>query len=207
MVTIRREDAPPKFIAAWEMHSVFEAMIEIGQDSGMYCANCGTETRTSHCGVCGAGAGRTWTTTDVAYAGWWQRVGATIIDNLILFIPTEIVIYAVSRGLNYVVADLAAIVVQGFYMFILLTKPAGQTIGNRAVGTRVRNAADAGPISPNQVLRRLGLVALYSFLIVFGAGAVTLVGLCAIADSIFPLFTPRKQTLHDIYARTIVVRK
>ena len=92
-------------------------------------------------------------------------------------------------------------------MFVLLTKPAAQTIGNRAVGTRVRNATDGGPISPNQVLRRFGLVALYSFLIVFGAGAVTLVGLAAIADSLFPLFTPRKQTLHDMYARTIVVRK
>jgi len=174
----------------------------------MYCATCGTETTSSYCGVCGtsAGTGRTWTTTNVVYAGWWQRVGATIIDNLILFIPTEIVLYAVSRGLNYVVADVAAIVVEGFYMFILLTKPAAQTIGNRAVGTRVRNAADGGPPSPRQILRRFGLVALYSLLVVLGARAVTLVGLCALADSLFPLFTSRKQTLHDIYARTIVVR-
>jgi uncharacterized RDD family membrane protein YckC len=175
----------------------------------MYCAHCGSETSSSYCGVCGtsAFASPATTTTSVSFAGWWQRVGATIIDNLILFIPTEIVIYTVSRGLNFVVADVAAIGVEGFYMFVLLTKPSAQTIGNRAVGTRVRNAQDGGPISPNQVLRRFGLVALYSFLIVFGAGAVTLVGLAAIADSLFPLFTPRKQTLHDMYARTIVVRK
>jgi uncharacterized RDD family membrane protein YckC len=89
----------------------------------------------------------------------------------------------------------------------MLTRPAAQTFGNRALKTRVRNATDAGPITSQQVLRRYGLVACYSCFIIFGSAAVTLVGLVAMADSLFPLFTPTKQTLHDMFAKTIVVKQ
>jgi len=55
-------------------------------------------------------------------AGWWLRVGATVIDNLILFVPTEIVIRLVGNALNYVVADVAAVLIEGIYMYALLTR-------------------------------------------------------------------------------------
>jgi uncharacterized RDD family membrane protein YckC len=158
---------------------------------------CGTPTTTRGSSV----------TTPRELAGWWLRVGATMIDNLILFIPTEIVIRLVDSAANFVVADVAALAVEGIYMYVMLTRPAAQTFGNRALKTRVRNATDAGPITSQQVLRRYGLVACYSCFIIFGSAAVTLVGLVAMADSLFPLFTPTKQTLHDMFAKTIVVKQ
>lgn len=134
-------------------------------------------------------------------------MGATLIDNLILFLPTEIVVHLAGHALHDVLGDVAAILLEGMYMYALLTRPAAQTIGNRVVGTRVRSALDSGPISPDQVLRRYGFVAFYSVFVVVGGAAVTLVGLCAILDSLAPLFTPTKQTLHDRFAKTIVVRQ
>ena len=101
--------------------------------------------------------------------------------------------------------DVAAIVLEGMYLYAMLSRPAAQTFGNRAMRTRVRSAVDAGPISPDQVLRRYGLVAFYSVFVVLGGAAVTMVGLCALGDSLVPLISPTKQTLHDMFAKTIVV--
>jgi uncharacterized RDD family membrane protein YckC len=49
------------------------------------------------------------------------------------------------------------------------------------------------------------LVAFYSVFVVLGGAAVTMVGLCALGDSLVPLISPTKQTLHDMFAKTIVV--
>lgn len=132
-------------------------------------------------------------------------MGATIVDNLILLIPTELVVHLAGNALHFVVGDVAAILLEGIYLYVLLTKPAAQTLGNRAVRTRVRSALDAGPIAPEQVLRRYGFVAFYSVFVVAGGAAVTLVGLCALVDSLAPLWSPTNQTLHDRFAKTIVV--
>jgi uncharacterized RDD family membrane protein YckC len=131
-------------------------------------------------------------------------VGATVIDNLILLLPTEIVVHLTGTR-HYVLGDVAAIVLEGMYLYAMLSRPAAQTFGNRAMRTRVRSAVDAGPISPDQVLRRYGLVAFYSVFVVLGGAAVTMVGLCALGDSLVPLISPTKQTLHDMFAKTIVV--
>ncbi|MFZ1062763.1 MAG: RDD family protein [Acidimicrobiales bacterium] len=173
----------------------------------MHCANCESETTGSFCAVCGTPTSATHATgvSGHVLAGWWRRVGATIVDNLILLVPTEIVVHVAGNALHFVVGDLAAILLEGIYLYVLLTKPAAQTLGNRAVGTRVRSALDGGPISPDQVLRRYGFVAFYSFFVVVGGAAVTLVGLCALIDSLAPLSSPTKQTLHDRFAKTIVV--
>ena len=157
-----------------------------GQDGGVQCVNCESETTGSYCSVCGTATVNSQSSPPSrgVLAGWWLRVGATVIDNLILFVPTEIVIRLVGNALNYVVADVAAVLIEGIYMYALLTRPAGQTIGNR-----------------------YGFVALYSVFVVLGGAAVTMVGLCALVDALAPLFTPTKQTLHDMFARTIVVRQ
>ena len=174
----------------------------------MYCSNCGSETNAAYCSVCGTPSSRATTATraNAVYAEWWARVGATIIDNLILVIPSAIVAYVVGRIANNVAADVAAILVEGLYLYLLLIRPEGQTIGNRVMGTRVRSALDGGPVSSDQVLKRIGLVALYSCFVLVGNGGLQIVGLIGLIDDLFPLFSPRKQTLHDVYARTIVVK-
>lgn len=185
-----------------------EAPRATGKDGAVHCANCESETSGSYCAVCGALTSQHDGSRAQTHllAGWWQRVGATLIDNVILFIPTELVIRLVGGALNFVLADLAALVVEGIYMYVLLSSPRAQTIGNRAMRTRVCDAKDAVPLRAQQVLKRYGFVAFYSFFVVFGGAAVTLVGLVAMGDALFPLVTPLKQTLHDRYAATIVVK-
>jgi uncharacterized RDD family membrane protein YckC len=121
--------------------------------------------------------------------------------------PTLNVAFVVTRASDIVVSEILALLIQGAYMVFFLTKPAGQTVGNRVVGTCVRNAHDGTRITSIQVLRRYGLVALYSFLAVaFRNSGTSLVGLVSIVDALFMFFTPERQTLHDLFARTIVVR-
>lgn len=135
-------------------------------------------------------------------------MGASFIDSLILFIPSLVIAEVVARSSNLLVSEIVALAIQGAYMWYFLTKPAGQTIGNRAVGTCVRNVHDGARITTVQVFRRYGLVALYSLLAVaFDKTGTSVVGLVSIVDVAFMFFTPERQTLHDLFARTIVVRK
>jgi len=193
--------------ADWqEIPGSTEARRFIGQDRPVQCANCESQTTGAYCTVCGTSTSRDHPSVASGHvlAGWWRRVGATVIDNLILLLPTEIVVHLTGTR-HYVLGDVAAIVLEGMYLYAMLSRPAAQTFGNRAMRTRVRSAVDAGPISPDQVLRRYGLVAFYSVFVVLGGAAVTMVGLCALGDSLVPLISPTKQTLHDMFAKTIVV--
>src|SRR5664280_209627 len=109
----------------------------------MYCANCGTKLQTGTCTVCGAsspvGAGRRDAVTGLALAGWWLRVGATLFDGLVLVLPEFLIVWAMG---NYTstVSRLPVFALQGFYGVYLLSRPRGQTIGNRVARTRVVSA-------------------------------------------------------------------
>jgi uncharacterized RDD family membrane protein YckC len=139
-------------------------------------------------------------------AGWWSRVGATLIDSLVLIVPTLLLDLLLGNLLGQIVA----IGVQAAYMISLQTKPSGQTLGNRALQTRVRDSLTGHTISVRQAALRWAFIAVYGVLeIVSSAGSNSLtvfVSLLALADCLYPLFNSRRQTLHDRLAHTIVVR-
>ncbi len=140
-------------------------------------------------------------------SGWWRRVGATLIDSLLLFIPTTIVYYLVGGVAGRYIGALFAMLVEGVYMVKLLTTSAGQTVGNRVVSTRVRDALTGATITPTQAVRRWVFVAIYGALAVtLPTSLVTIPNVIALVDCLYPLFDPRKQTLHDKFANTLVVR-
>ena len=179
----------------------------MGQTGGMFCANCGSSVDAAVCRVCGtpvqAGAHDAVSTV---LAGWWSRVGATIIDSLFLIVPTLVL----DLLLGNLVGQIVAIGVQATYMIGLQTQPSGQTLGNRALQTRVRDALTGHTISVRQATVRWACIAVYGILEVFsstGSSSFTaLVSVLALADCLYPLVSPRKQTIHDRIARTIVVR-
>jgi uncharacterized RDD family membrane protein YckC len=72
----------------------------------------------------------------------------------------------------------------------------GQTLGNKAVGTRVVSASTGGPISYWRALGRSAadVVLLLLFVIPW------------IISVLWPLWDSRNQTLHDKMADTVVVR-
>lgn len=124
-------------------------------------------------------------------AGWWYRVGATIIDGIILAIPN----FIFRAALSYAAAETLAVIV-GLVYYVALLGGRGQTVGNMAVGTRVIEARTGGPISYGRALGRWAseLVLAILFFIPF------------ILSCLWPLWDRQKQTLHDKMAGTLVIR-
>ena len=178
------------------------------QTGDMICANCGSSLSDEVCRVCGTPlvSASNIETVSPVLAGWWSRVGATVIDSMILIVPTLLL----DLLLGSVLGQIAAVLAQAAYMIGLQTRSQGQTIGNRAVQTRVRDSLTGNTITSRQALIRWAFTAIYSVLeILSSASATTLtvvISLLALADCLYPLFNSRKQTLHDLVARTIVVR-
>lgn len=174
----------------------------------MFCATCGSSTDNEVCRVCGTPVSSSSTIDAVStvLAGWWSRVGATIIDGLVMLVPALVL----ELLLGIFIGQIVAIGLQALYMIALLTQPDGQTLGNRAVQTRVRDSLTGRTISLRQGVIRWAIIAIYSvleFISSTGSGSMTVsVSLLALADCLYPLFNARKQTIHDRIARTIVVR-
>lgn len=185
-------------------------VVPIEQTGEMYCPHCGTQVQTNRCSVCGTLITTTSEGIDSVpvLSGWWRRVGATLVDDILLFVPTYIVIVAVTAVIGLISGTIAGLLVQGFYMVKLLARPAGQTVGNRMVDTYVRDATTGQTLTNQQVLRRWGFVAVYSLFGITGSVLGTsIVGVIGLVDCLYPLFNARKQTLHDRFAGTIVLRK
>jgi uncharacterized RDD family membrane protein YckC len=139
-------------------------------------------------------------------AGWWSRVTATLIDSVILIAPTLLLVLLLGN----LFGEIAALVAQAAYLIVLQTTPDGQTLGNRIAQTRVRDALTGHTISRRQAVIRWVLIGTYGVLGTLpnsgsGGFAIT-VGFLALFDCLFPLWSPRKQTLHDRMAGTIVLR-
>jgi len=173
----------------------------------MNCSQCGSEVHGPFCPVCGTPApGYVDASTDVRLSGWWRRVGATLVDNLILIVPTMVAFLLVESVAGTIAGAIAGIAIQGIYQVKLLSMPQGQTLGNRMVSTQVRDALTGAAISNQQALRRWGLVAIYSSFELAGtSGMAIIVSLIGAVDCLYPLFNERKQTVHDRFAGTIVV--
>ena len=60
----------------------------------MNCTQCGSEVAGAYCPVCGTAVAGT--THGVVLSGWWRRAGATMVDNLLLFLPLYITFVLVS---------------------------------------------------------------------------------------------------------------
>lgn len=144
--------------------------------------------------------------SSVQLAGWWRRVGATLTDELILIIP----VYLATLVGGAVGGNLGAFVIgaalQGVYMVGLLSSPRGQTLGNRMAASQVRDALTGQSITRQQALRRWGFIAAYGALSLAGTSMSYVTLLIGLVDVLMPLFDSRKQTLHDKFAGTIVVK-
>ncbi len=126
-------------------------------------------------------------------AGWWTRVGATIIDGLIIGVVTGIIVFSAggsNRGFD--LTDWALLFI---YSFILLGVPRSQTVGMIALGTRVLDANTGEPIG---FARSFGRALVYFLL------GVTIIG--GVIDILWPLWDGRNQTLHDKAIGSVLVR-
>ncbi len=170
------------------------------------------------------GGGRT-TTRQPVLAGFWWRVLAYILDTLILAVPTGVLILFLLPGpieeFQQYVADvleagstggalpvepsgaltsmtLFAAVLLFIYRTVMVALK-GATLGKLILGMRVLKVDAAPGTNPSWGVSALraataGIFEQIPFLIGF-------------IDPLVMLFTAKKQTLHDILARTIVYKK
>jgi uncharacterized RDD family membrane protein YckC len=132
------------------------------------------------------------------YAGFWIRAAAHAIDCLILAIPAGVVEFLIQSGVNDATAGgsffaTAIIMVMILAYFAgLWSSPMQATLGQKLFGLKVVDVMTRRPISFSRGAGRL--LALWLGI------AILLLGVLMIA------LTERKRGLHDVLARTYVVR-
>ena len=197
----------------------------------MFCTQCGTEHNEAFCAVCGQsadgsasnattnGPGTPDPVTGLALSGWWRRVGSTIVDSLVL-IPVALLTlffdhhtkstldstgFITYSSSNSVAATLIKAAGTAIYLYFFWTTRKGETLGNRATGTRVV-MADGSPVTTDAALKRVGVITVLAVAPLAGSALITLAGIGGLLDRAWPLWDSRKQTLHDKFADTIVIR-
>jgi serine/threonine-protein kinase len=144
-------------------------------------------------------------------ATWAQRVGAGLLDALVLGLPLvilDLVMASATRttdvyGIQHVnggalrSVSVVSFLVGFLYFSCLNGLGRGQTVGNRAPGIAVRDVRSGGPIGFwRGGLRWFVRTALYCAFVVPG-----------VVNDLFPLFDQKRQTLADKCAGSVVVRQ
>lgn len=138
--------------------------------------------------------------SDVEYAGFWVRVGATLIDSIILLIvtlPILLAIYGTSyfESTSFVAgpADFIISYVMPAVLVILLWIKLSATPGKMAIGATIVDARTGGkPTTGQFVIRYLGY---------FLSAIPLLLGMIWVG------IDPRKQGWHDKMAGTVVIKR
>ena len=149
-------------------------------------------------------------------AGWWSRVGAAIIDGLIIGVVGLILLSIF--GLGFASTDdsdtgFGALIVAGIvstfafaiaallYAPLMMAKTNGKTVGRMAVGNRVVRA-NGQPMTLGWAMLREVAV---KMLLVGVINSVTF-GLAGLLDVLWPLWDDENRALHDFVVDTRTVK-
>jgi uncharacterized RDD family membrane protein YckC len=152
-------------------------------------------------------------------AGWWSRVGAQLIDGLVIGVAsTIIIVLLVAIGatgflandtagwigvvLTSLFAGLAVLAVVICYAPLMMAKTNGQTLGRMATGIRVVRA-NGKPMDFGYAMLREVAVKWLLFNVV--GGSVTF-GLAWLVDVLWPLWDEENRALHDMVVDSRVIR-
>lgn len=138
-------------------------------------------------------------TQALEYGGFWRRVGASLIDTILILLVTSPVLYALYGESFYTEQSMlrgpADFVIS--YLFPAVASIAfwvykSATPGKMVLGLKIVDADSAGPCSTGQLIGRY--LGYYVSILVIGLGFL------------WVAFDKRKQGLHDKLAGTLVVR-
>ena len=159
-------------------------------------------------------------------SGWWRRVGAVLLDGLILLIPlivlglltpTTTTTTNPNTGLRTshisLLTSVLDTVVWGIYVVVLLARPGahnGQTLGKQGAGIAVlRNDGkpmDYSTAALRDIVCKGGPSLVGSALIAAGSALGLIFLLVPLVDYLWPLWDIENRALHDHVAKTHVVR-
>jgi uncharacterized RDD family membrane protein YckC len=146
-------------------------------------------------------------------ASWGSRVGATVLDWLILLVPIAIliaIIFGIAVGSDVgavvvgIIGVLAYLLAVLFYAPVLMARGGernGQTWGKQIVGIKV--------VRDNGAPVELGFGFLREFVVkglLFGTVGGFFFSIPTILDWLWPLWDDQNRTLHDMVVSTHVVR-
>jgi uncharacterized RDD family membrane protein YckC len=188
-----------------------------------FCENCGKELSDQaimcpNCGHPRTAAAATVVGQTTAYAEWWQRAVGYLVDGIIVAVPAWIIMVIASIGfvrsatftteqfgnrvLNSgsfarIFVGIGIILLIGILYRVLMEGGArGQTVGKMAMKIAVKDADSGGSIGYGRAFIRW-LVASVLWIAFYLPGII---------DLLFPLWDPKKQTLHDKAVRSVVVQ-
>ena len=124
----------------------------------------------------------------VEYASFWSRVGASLIDSLVMAIPQGIITLMFSKDVS--AGYLINIVLSWLYCSLQESGPGMATVGKRAMGIKVTNL-EGERITFGQATGRHFAKLLSTLILAIGY--------------LMMLWNERRQTLHDQIAGTLVV--
>lgn len=146
-------------------------------------------------------------------SGWWSRVGAQILDWLILSVPViaiVVLVVVVAAGsdvgavITGIIASLAYVVAAIFYAPLLMKRPGrrnGQTWGKQALGIRVvRDTGEDVDLGYGFLREVVVKYLLFNFVGGFFASIPTLL------DYLWPLWDAENRALHDMVVKSHVVK-
>ncbi len=146
-------------------------------------------------------------------SGWWRRVGAQVLDSLILTIPVALIVVlvvVVAAGSDVgavvigVIASLAYVVAVILYAPVLMKRPGahnGQTWGKQALAIRVvHDTGEEVTFGYAFVREVLVKYLLFNFVGSFFFSIPT------ILDYLWPLWDDQNRCLHDMVVKSHVVR-
>ena len=151
-------------------------------------------------------------------AGWWPRVGAQVIDGLIVTVGATILLVlitapfsvgffandevgTVSLIVGVLLAILCAAVVALLYAPALMARTNGKTLGRMATGIRVIRA-DGRPITFGFAMVRE--VAVKTLLV--GIASSVTGGIAWLPDILWPLWDEENRALHDFLVNTRTIK-
>jgi uncharacterized RDD family membrane protein YckC len=151
-------------------------------------------------------------------AGWWSRVGAALIDGVIIGIGSIVLLIvltapfgagflggdetgwvAIVVGLMF--ATLCVTIVAFIYAPAMMARTNGQTVGRMVLGIRVVRAKGQKMSFGFAMLREVAVKVL-----VFGIASSLTFGLASLLDVLWPLWDEENRALHDMIVDTRVIR-
>ncbi|XRQ11742.1 RDD family protein [Actinomadura welshii] len=163
-------------------------------------------------------------------AGRWARLGAALLDTLILgFVAAPAALFSIRwdkmeesiesgepvtnpldlYNIPRLVIGYTIVFLVGFAYYTVLHARWGQTLGKKAAGIRVVRAADHSAVSWGQAIGRQAFVYLISIttaLLNFFVPGGAILGLLGMLDPAWILWDDRRQAVHDKVAGTVVVK-
>jgi uncharacterized RDD family membrane protein YckC len=150
-------------------------------------------------------------------AGWWRRVGAALLDGLIVGVGSAVLFVGITAPFSIgffandtvglvailvgaLLAVLCIAVVSFLYAPLLMARTNGQTLGRMAVGIRVIRAGGGPMTFWFAMLREVVVKAL-----LFGFVSSFTFGIASLLDVLWPLWDEENRALHDFVVNTRVV--